>query len=343
MDTQNLDETMPTPIGDEKTQPDTPPGDTAPTVIAPPPQKPPKKRSSSWILWGLLAILVLGIFIIAGGFLGYQQGIDDRTNFEAQQVAAAVREQYDLGVEDLAAGRFEVARQRFDYVLQNDPNYPGVTDRMAEVLLIINATATPTPRPPTPVPTEIVLTPTPDLRGEEELFIHAQNLIADKQWTEAIEALETLRKKNPEYKAIDVDGMFFVAFRNRGAQNIGAGNLENGIYDLTLAEQYGVLDTEANGYRTWARYYITGASFWEVDWAQAIYYFEQVAPQYPNMQDGTGWTASQRYVEAVANYAQWLDAQEQWCAAVEQYNKAYDLTGNREYNQAADIAADKCR
>jgi tetratricopeptide (TPR) repeat protein len=284
----------------------------------------------------------LGIFVIAGSFLGYRQGITERKNYESTQVALAIGEQYEMGLQDMAEGRYEVARQRFDYVIQKDPNYPGVIDQMTEVQIILNATATPTPVPPTAIPTEIPLTPTPDLRGEEELFLHAQTLIAEQQWTAAITDLETLRKKNPDFKAIEVDGMFFVAFRNRGAQNIGAGNLESGIYDLTLAERFGVLDTEANGYRTWARYYITGASFWGVDWSQAVYYFGQVAPQYPNMHDGTGWTASQRYVEAIVGYAQWYDAQGKWCAAEEHYHAAFELSGNPEYEKARDIASDRC-
>lgn len=341
MDTENLDDTMPTRVGDE-TQQSTPPGGTVPTLVPPIPEQAPKGKNTSWMLWGVLAIFVLGIFVIVGGFLGYQQGIDERTSYESEQVSLAVSEQYNLGVEDLAAGRYEIARQRFDYVLQNNPNYPGVMDQMAEVLLILNATATPTPIPATPIPTMIVPTPTPDLRGDEELFVHAQNFIADKQWTDAIETLETLRKKNPGYKAIDIDGLFFVAFRNRGAQNIGTGNLESGIYDLTLAEQFGVLDTEANGYRTWARYYITGASFWGIDWAQAIYYFSQVAPQYPNMQDGTGWTASQRYIEALAGYGQWFETQGKYCDAEAQYNAAWEASGDQTYRDARENASDKC-
>jgi tetratricopeptide (TPR) repeat protein len=284
-------------------------------------------------------MLVFVIFVTVGAYIGYQQGINQRTDFEAAQVESAIEEQYNLGVQDMEAGNYEVARQRFDYVIQIDPNYPSVTDRLAEVLLVLNATATPTPAP---TPTEIVLTPTPDLRGEEELFVHAQNSIAAEEWTEAIQTLEALRKANPEYKAIDVDGMFYVAYRNRGANNIGAGNLEQGIYDLTLAERFGVLDTEANGYRTWARYYITGASFWAVDWEQAIYYFGQVYPQYPNMHDGTGWTASQRYVDAIVGYAQWFEAQGKWCQAEQQYNKAYEINGDPELKKARDVASDKC-
>ena len=340
MDKENLEETMPTPVGDETIQ--SPPVDVMDSPEPPPPPEPSDRRGPSWLIAGFGGIAALIVFIALGAAFGYWQGIKERTQYESIQISSAVQEQYDLGVQDMEAGRYEVARKRFEYVLQNDPNYPGVTDRMAEVLLVLNATATPTPVPPTLAPTEIPLTPTPDLRGEEELFNHAENLIAERQWTEAIEVLETLRMKNPEYRAIDVDGMFFVAYRNRGAENIGAGNLEEGIYDLTMAEQFGILDTQANGYRTWARYYITGASFWEVDWKQAIYYFQQVAAQYPNMHDGTGWTASQRYIEALAGYAGWLETQNKWCAAEEYYHSAYELSGNEIYKKARDIASDKC-
>jgi tetratricopeptide (TPR) repeat protein len=333
MEIHNLDEESPTPVGEENQEKPNLDNDKTPLG---------KKRRgwwTSWLLWGLLGLFLIILFITAGSYLGYQQGIDDRKGFEATQVALAIEEQYDLGVQDLEAGNYEVARQRFDYVIQIDPNYPGVLDHMAEVLLVLNATATPTPVPTvTPIP----ITPTPDLRGQEELFIQAQNHIANEQWDEAIKTMETLRKNDPTYQAIELDGMFYVAYRNRGARNIGAGNLEQGIYDLTLAERFGVLDTEAVGYRTWARYYNLGASFWGVDWAQAIYYFEQVAPQYPNMHDGTGWTASQRYVEAIVGYAQWFEAQDDWCSAEEQYDRAYELTEDPDIRRARNNASDNC-
>lgn len=334
MELHNLDETSPTSIGEDK-QDTSPPADEQAST-----EDSRKNKRGAWLLYGLLAIVLLGFFVVAGSYLGYQQGIRDRTGFEATQVSEAIQEQYQLGVQDMQVGNYEVARQRFEYVLEIDPNHPGVIDRMAEVLLVLNATATPTP---VPTATQIPITPTPDVRGEEELFVHAKNSITNQEWDEAITTMETLRKLNPEYNAIELDGMFFVAYRNRGANNIGAGNLEQGIYDLTLAERFGVLDTEAVGYRTWAGYYIRGASFWGVDWEQAVYYFEQVAPQYPNMHDGTGWSASQRLVEAIAGYAEWLGAQQgKWCAAEKQYNRVFDMTGNTDYRRARNEASDYC-
>jgi hypothetical protein len=126
-------------------------------------------------------------------------------------------------------------------------------------------------------------------------------------------------------------------------QKISEGNLEGGIYDLSLAERFGILDTEADSWRTWAQYYIRGASFWGVDWSQAVYYFEQVAPMFPNMHDGTFWTASQRYKEALTQYAQQLETGEYWCEAEEQYIKLRDLTGDPSLDETIAIIADKCR
>jgi len=53
---------------------------------------------------------------------------------------------------------------------------------------------------------------------------------------------------------------------------------------------------------TWARYYILGASFWELDWAQAVNYFSQVADAAPNLRDASNVTASQRYYQALLKY-----------------------------------------
>ena len=339
---ENLEQTHPTPVGDEpQPMPVSDETQVTPSVeITQETETSKKRRRVSWFWWFLLAVTILVAVVAVSGFLGYQDGITQRTSYEVTQVALTLNEQFDLGVQDIEAKRYEIARQRFEYILQFEPGYPGVTDKLTEVLLVLNVTATPTP---VPTATPIPVTPTPDLRGEAELFAQAEDLIRNEEWSEAIQTLETLRKKNPEYRAIDLDGMFYLAFRQRGTKKITAGDLESGIYDLTLAERFGPLDTEADGLRTWARYYITGASFWEVDWAQAVYYFEQVAPAYPNMQDGSGWFASQRYKEALTHYAEWLDGQGDYCSAEQVYIKLRDYTGDPAYDDIIFVTADKCR
>lgn len=305
-------------------------------------QKPKRKKRASWIWWTLLALSILIAVVAISGLLGYWNGIRIRQAFEATQVASVVDEYFNLGIQNMGEGRYFVAKQQFEYVIQLDPSYPGVTEKLAQVMLIMNATATPTPAP-TATATPIPVTPTPDTRGEAEIFAQAEDYIKNEEWSAAIETLETLRKLNPEYQAIDIDGKLYLCLRQRGVEKISEGNLEGGIYDLSLAERFGILDTEADSWRTWAQYYIRGASFWEVDWSQAVYYFEQVAPMFPNMHDGTFWTASQRYQEALTEYAKQLEAQEYWCDAEEQYIKLQNLTGDPSLDETIAIVADNCR
>ncbi|MCJ7703217.1 MAG: hypothetical protein MUO62_16670 [Anaerolineales bacterium] len=335
----NLEEEIPTPVGDES--PLTPEGGETQ-----PPEEdtltPKKRRRNSWVWWLLLAILALVGITAVSGLLGYWNGIRIRQAFEVTQVAMAVDEYFNLGLQNMAEGRYYVAQQQFKYVIELDPNYPGVTDKLAETMLILNSTATPTPAP-TATQTPIPITPTPDTRGEAELFAQAEDFIHNEEWGLAIETLEQLRKLSPDYRAIDIDGMLYLCLRQRGVQKISEGNLEGGIYDLSLAERFGILDTEADSWRTWAQYYLRGASFWEVDWGQAVYYFEQVAPMFPNMHDGSFWTAAQRFTEALTEYAQWLEFQEDWCEAEEQYIKLRDHTGDGSLDETIEIIADKCR
>ena len=137
--------------------------------------------------------------------------------------------------------------------------------------------------------------------------------------------------------------MIYLALRQRGVEKIAAGNLEGGIYDLTLAEKFGVLDTEADSWRTWARYYIAGASYWDVNWPQAIEYFGQVAQMTPNLHDSSGWTAAERYVDAIVEYGRFLEETGHACDADDVYNLAYEYTGNQIYYEMILSAQEKCK
>ena len=340
------DETIPMPVNDEK---ENPPGDLGETVVtpvqpaAPADQSVPGPVESSLDrsrLWrGLVLLSLAALLVIAGAsaYGGYLSGIEQRTSLEATQVHREVAEQFELGLQDVNSGRYEVARQRFEYVIQLDPGYPGVTDQLALVLLELNTTATPTA---VPTPT---LTPTVDLRGAEELFSQAQVLLADERWSEAIETLLKLRKDEPSYQAVKVDSMLYVALRNRGVQRILAeADLEGGTYDLALAERFGPLDVEASNMRTWADLYVTGASFWELDWAQAVNFFGQLVPVAPNLRDSSNLTATERYRLATIKYGDFLAENGEWCDALAQYEAALTLGSDPEVESTAASVAREC-
>jgi len=305
-------------------------------------EKENKTISQNRRLWIFGGFLIMALIIALGGLIGYQNGIQQRIAQEESTILLRAADQYERGLVDLAEGRYEIAQQRFEYVIQLNPVYPGAADKLVEVLIIINTLATPTPLP-TPTSSQPTPTPTPDFRGAEEIYLSVVQMIQDSQWDEAILTMELLRQKFLDYRPIDVDGLYYIALCNRGIQKILVdGSLEPGIYDLSLAERFAPLDADAESFRTWARLYLTGASYWEVNWEQVIYYFSQIYLALPNLRDGSGVTATERYRQAAIKYADQIALTEDWCKAQEYYDLALSLGNDPRVQPTAAWVAEQC-
>ena len=280
------------------------PGTTQPKI------KTIKSGRGRTLLFNGIGFIIILILAVLGG---YGSGISIRRDTQTSVLAQQLGQQFQFALVDMQFGRYANARQRFEFIIAHDPSYPGAQQKLTEVLVLINV--------PTPTITPS-LTPTPDFTGAEQAFTRAQQLIATQDWTGAISALDQMRKLDPNYQTSLVDGMYYFALRNYGYSLITQqGNLEGGIYQLTLAERFGPLDRDSNGLREGARYYLIGASFWELDWEQTLFYFDQVYRGWSGLWDGT-MTASERYWFASMRYADQLVGDEQFCDAVSYYERA---------------------
>ncbi|HEY3343939.1 MAG TPA: hypothetical protein VGJ97_03360 [Anaerolineaceae bacterium] len=299
--------------------------------------EPTVRRKSRRGLWFLAGILSLVLLSAAGAYLGYQDAIRQRLAKQASSVTVEAATQFQLGLQDLTAKNYYQARQRFEYVIRIDPSFPGAQDKLGEALFQMSITATPT-LAPTPT-----MTPTPDTRGEVELFNQAKQLLANKQWDQVVQTLDSLRKANLQYQALKVDGMYYIALRNRGADKIlKLGQLQEGLYDLALAERFGPLDADANGYRVWANLYLTGAAYWKVDWAKSVDYFSQIYPYYPGLRDPSGMTATERYRLASVGWGDQLVLDGKPCDALKHFQAALDLSPDPTVQQKATAAGNAC-
>ncbi len=269
-------------------------------------------------IWYLLGIVLILIGVGAGYWFGSAAALSSRTAEEEKAVIDIATTQFQLGVRELEEKKLENARKRFEYVIQIYPDFPGAQEKLTEVLFAQANVATPTSIPsPTPQPTL-------DMRGEEEIFNKIQSSAQIEDWDGVIASINALRSLNINYEAVAVDGYYYLALRNRGVNEIlSKGNLEPGIYDLTLAERFGPLDDEAQNYRTWARFYLSGASFWGVDWARVVQAFGQIYPSLPNLIDSSGMTAQERYRVGLIKWGDQLAIQEDWCTAYEKYELAF--------------------
>ena len=297
------------------------PEDTQPLT---PVKKAPRWRSIILSILGAIALLALG------ALSGYGSGLSVRTSAESSTKTQQLMEQFQFALVDEQFGRYSVAQQRLEYIIQNDPTFPGAQTELAKVLVQLTI---PTPTP-TPAPT-----PTPDLRGEQVLFATAQQLINAGDWVNALSELDQLRKQDPNYNTSQVDGMYYFALRNYGVNLIQQqGNLEGGIYELTLAERFAPLDSTASGLREGARAYIQAASFYGVDWGKTVSLFAQVASGWPSMWDGS-MNATARYKEALMRYGDQLWSRGNACDAWSQYETAQgigdlDQIASKNANQA---------
>lgn len=289
----------------------------------------PVRRAPRWrsILLSVLGVIVL---LVLGAVGGYGSGIAVRTSAEASTRSQQLTEQFQYALVDEQFGRYAVARQRLEFIIQTDPTFPGAQAELAKVLVQLSI-PTPTPTPPP--------TPTPDLRGEQALFATAQQLISAGDWVNALSELDQLRKQDPNFNTSQVDGMYYFALRNYGVNLIQQqGNLEGGIYQLTLAERFAPLDSTATALREGARAYLQAASFFGVDWGKTVTLFSQVASGWPSMWDGS-LNATKRYQIALMRYGDQLFGQGRYCDAWSQYETAQgigelDQTSAKNANQA---------
>lgn len=279
------------------------------------------RKKIVWGIWLFITLFLILAMGVLGAACGRQSALQEYHRLQTLEALKALEAQYVMGVQELESGQYDLARQRLEYVLAHDPNFPGAAQKLLQVLQILNATATPTAVPPTPTPT-----PTRDLRPVEELFNHAQSLFVQQNWNGVLDTLLALRRVDPAYRVVEVDSLIYRSLRYRGLDKIrNEGNLEGGIYDLALAERFGPLDVEAARWRNLARLYMIGSSFWEVYPQQAVYYFSQVAAAAPGLRDGSGWTAKERYRVSLIQYGDWLARRGDWCNAQKQYELAISV------------------
>ncbi len=275
----------------------------------------------------LISFLIYLVLILAVGIFAYLQGRQMLEDETVTQIQESLQEQFELGVEDLEAGRYELARQRFESIIRIDPNYPEAEVRVVQAYVALNVpTITPTPKP----------TGTPDPSPPEDLFARAESALAEEQWSTVIELLLAVRGKDPTYRPVDVDGLMYLALRNRGMILITQGLMEEGLYNLSLAERFGPLDRDAMFRKTLAQQYLLANSYFGLNWLKAANLFRTLC------ESGATLDSCPKYAEAAWKYGdlEW-DAGNS-CTAADFYISAYQANPNATLEPTAEHAEKVC-
>ncbi len=287
---------------------------------------PDKPRRGKWIWLGVLIMLLI---TLAGAGVGYATGMRARQIEQENQVLIRATTQFELGQVDQREGRLSTAQQRYEYVLSIYPDFPGIDEKLVEVGLAIaqseNAVTVSTPElEPTPY-AAITPVPTKNTRSVTLLFNQAGEQMIGQDWDGLFSTLTAMREIDPAYKAVEVDGMLYLALRNRGIRQVQAGQLEPGMYSFAVAEQIAPIDADAESYRSWARLYLNAGSHWQINWYAAMEGFSYLYPLVPQLRDASGITVTQRYSRALIGYADTLQQGYDFCGAVPIYSQASSI------------------
>ncbi|NIM92566.1 MAG: hypothetical protein GTO18_02475 [Anaerolineales bacterium] len=270
------------------------------------PERPKKPSLIRRFWWIILIPLLLTVLSAVAAYTGYEKGLEDRAIAEASAEEQSISEQLELGVEDLMEERYDVAKQRAEYVLSVDPNNEAAIGLLDLAIQALNQpTLTPTPKI---TPTQITPSPTPDLSSIESHFAAAKDAVVQENWDAAIQLLIDFRVEYPEYQPEEVDQLLFTSLRNRGLQNILTKKLEQGIYDLALAERFGPLDSQAISWRSTAAYYLFANSYVGLDWSEAYRWFSDLCA-------AAVWDSCYKYAISGKGYGDNLIEEEDFCAA----------------------------
>lgn len=300
--------------------------------------KPRKPRKLLRLLLAVIAffggLIVLAVVVGGTGFYTGQSVYENQATID---MGVYLVSQYQLAVEDYNAGNYQLAQDRLVYIVTKDSSFSSAVELLLQVQVMMGMTATPIPSTAT-----ITLTPTPDMRPAEEQYNTAVTLITQRAWDLALDTLSNLRKVHPDYRIVDVDGLMYLALRNRGVEKILSGELEGGIYDFTLAEKFGPLDNEANNYWGWARLYLLGNAFWGAYPEQAAYYYGQLVGIGVDIRDSSGVSAFYRYWASLVQMGDMSAAEEDWCLASEQYQVALNSLASNDVMPTATFAYEMC-
>jgi len=281
------------------------------------------------ILFPIFMVIAFGIATLTG----YQSGLKQRVLNASEQESLALMDQFNLGIEDLTSGRYDLAKQRAEYILSVDPDNEAAIGLLDLALKALNQpTITPTSLA---TPTEMVPTPTPDLSSVESHYESAAAAVGRGDWTAALNLFIDLRAENPEYQTEEVNQLMFTALRNRGYERILSGDLEQGIYDLSLAERFAPLDNQAASWRRSAEFYLFANSYIGLDWVQAYRWFSDLC-------GAAIWDSCYKFAVSARSYGDILVATEDPCGALFLYDQSLITLYDADLAVTATEAANLC-
>jgi tetratricopeptide (TPR) repeat protein len=287
----------------------------------------PRGIPSAAALLAVTACVLAAALLLAGGG-GLLAGQQERAIRATETTAADIDLQFQLGLADMEQERYALAAQRFQWVLDRSPDYPGAADWLGVAQRMLDTSDT--PDSPDAVPTS-------SARTLDERFAEAKALFDESRWDIAITRLQEIQTIDPAYREIEVKEMLYTALSTLGLQYVRGERIEEGILLLDQAQKIRPLDDQTAGERYVASLYVAGRTYWELNWPIVIDNFEAIYEIAPNYRD-----VAARLWEAYIRYGDQLVLQGTPCDAEEQYRTARNIRDDGTLSEKISQAQEAC-
>ncbi len=294
----------------------------APTVASQPIPRPSSTKarriSATTLLILAFACSFVGL-IVAAGLGGVYVGLQDRKTDEQAQADKF----YQEGLANRTAGKLQLAKADFEYVLRINSNYPGASEQLKQIADLLTVK---------PTPTSVV-----QVNVTGQLYQDGVDAYNQKNWQKAIEVLTQVRAIDPAYEKNQITQMIYQAALTYGEELLKADRLEEAIAYLDQAAYLKPLPADVEIEVQYARMYITARDYWNVNWEKAIESFGELYKIGPSYRD-----TFTRYVEAYIQYGDERTRAGDPCTAQKQYEEALKLRPAVNLQTKADSAKQAC-
>lgn len=294
----------------------------------------------------ILVAVLLGLYTLAA-YLGWQSGADLRAQRVSRERQEQIETQMTRAREEIEGGNYRLALRRLDWVLEQDPTYPGARGLydVAESALGRDSTPQATgSQSETPSPSAATPTGTRDAEGGEgdgepaQALRRLERLVDEEAWQEAVSAIIDFQNNHPDYERRQTDALLFEAYIGRGVELLYTDRVELGIYYVSQAQELGDLPADVQDQRQWAELYLAGIAYFGVNWNVAIANFRDLCLAAPFYQD-----SCVHLREALVAAADQYVVQGEWCPAESLYREAYRLEESAEVGEKVDQARTGCQ
>jgi tetratricopeptide (TPR) repeat protein len=257
--------------------------------------------------------------ITAAGLGGVYAGLQDRKADEQTQADKF----YQEGLANRTAGKVQLAKADFEYVLKINPNYPGAREQLTQIVDLLTVK---------PTPTSVI-----QVNVTQQVYQTGVDAYNQTNWQKAIDILSQVRVLDPSYEKDRIAQMIYQAALTYGLGLLKEDRLEEAIAYLDQAAYLKPLPADAEAEAQYARMYITARDYWNVNWEKAIESFGELYKIGPAYRDTFA-----RYVEAYIQYGDERTRAGDPCAAQQHYEEALKLRPAADLQTKADAAKEAC-